>query len=260
MTPNDDSLSEEAQEMDDLIREVHQLEQAETGEIRAPGEIGEQPHPIEQELNIGSSIDRLFATTGGKIIWAAVILLFVLLALAYIPGWGTDAETASGGESVPETESSLGAAEQPQGDPADQGIPLSSAAGIYRLTTESARAAVGSGGYDFESAQGAIVVGEDGTVSGDFSYVFTGPYGGSQAQVTAEVTVDPNTSAPTLRPIEQGFTFDATLVVWFRIDPVDDDPYTNPGTELAVEGFVDPINGELLLAEGSDGSVFEFQR
>ena len=143
----------------------------------------------------------------------------------------------------------------------ENAVPVSSAAGVYRLTTESARAAIPSE-YDFESAEGAIVVGEDGTVSGGFYYASTGPYAGSQARVVADLTIDPGAASPMLEPAESGFSFEATLLVWFSIEPVDDDPYTNPGTNMVVEGFVDPATGRLRLAppEGTEGSILEFRR
>lgn len=131
MATRDKGLSDEAQQWDDLIREVHQAEQGGgDGPDSTPSEPYKPSYDVGDEyavkahgFRIDQAVKRLFATAGGKIVLAAIALLFILLALAYIPNWGSDEENTPSGspdEAVAELDQlDASRGDAAQGDPAE---------------------------------------------------------------------------------------------------------------------------------------------
>jgi len=107
MAGNETGLSKEAQEWDNLIRDVHEAERgvddADSGPYELSDDVDDGFAARLHEFHFRATLMRLMETRGGKIVFAAIVLLFILLALAFIPNWGSDEEntTDGGGGAVP---------------------------------------------------------------------------------------------------------------------------------------------------------------
>lgn len=104
MAGNETGLSTEAQGWDDLIREVHKAERGggDDPDAAPSDDVDDDFAARQQEFNFRATLVRLSETRGGRIVFAAIVLLFVLLALAFIPNWGSDEEnTPEGGGAAP---------------------------------------------------------------------------------------------------------------------------------------------------------------
>lgn len=220
------------------------------------------------------ALGAVFATKVWTTLTLIVLLVGLITVLFFVAQRGGDktpgsaapvvADTSAAadeGGSIAPTEPAAGAGDTSQPPTTDAPDPVVAAAGVYRLSEASARLALAPVTDRFESAEGAIVVAKDGTVSGDFTYVYWGPFDDTVARVTADASLDPATSK--LTPTEAGLTFEGRLVVSFLIEPSEQAAYTNPGGSSAVMGRLDLEAGVLELTE-SDGadftSTFEFVR
>lgn len=144
MDANEQPLSPEAQDLDDLIRDVHAAEQGRDAVENVSGD-----NPLDEDATIGhdyrirDAIGRLKETAGGRIVVGAIILLFILLALAFIPDWGTDDATpANGGaevapEAVPEDAVADGADRPPTHEELAAQDPVPLTEGTWRFFADA---------------------------------------------------------------------------------------------------------------------------
>lgn len=215
------------------------------------------------------------------VLWLVAIVLIVLLGVgtAFLMGiFADDGDDPPGQETAEPVEVEAVA---PQGEPdpgpevaapepaeaaddAGDGL-LGSAAGVYRLQEQSLRVAVEPTVERFLSAEGAIVVEADGSVSGEYAYTYseTGldTRTGSEfvTEVTADTTIDPTTT-PRLEETDLGLSFDATMVVAFLADPSNGAPYTTTGASFGVTGLLDPASGLIELTVPGAELTLDFLR
>ncbi|NND74171.1 MAG: hypothetical protein HKN44_04115 [Ilumatobacter sp.] len=93
MSTDPQELSPQAQDLDDLIRDVHRAEQGDdVGGPHRPDPPDDDPEfrSVDRFVRVYRTISRFAATTGGRMLIAAITLLLILLALAFVPDWGTD--------------------------------------------------------------------------------------------------------------------------------------------------------------------------
>ena len=201
---------------------------------------------------------------GASVVLFAILIVIVMVTfnVAILGGGSDDSDAAADAAAT----APVGEASGSGSEPLDESLPdeaagadldeavalLASAAGVYQLSEASARRALEPHVHSFESAEGVIVVAPDGTLSGEYTYVYWDPFDDVLARVSADATIDP-ASMPTLVVTEAGLTFEGTVIQVFLIEPTGEPSYTNPGSATPFRGLVDPETGVLECIQVNDG-------
>jgi hypothetical protein len=177
------------------------------------------------------------------------------------PGAGDPEDPASEvdqpGGSAGDPEEPAGSSEQPGAG--SDGASLADAVGVYRLVGSSAHDAMSPVVAEFYSAEGVLVVGADGAVSGEITYLYADEIGEAGGGDLADVVFDGTLTAVDLDAADDGFTFESTMEVVLDVTPrppADDDvvvpaPFTRSIT-MQVVGVVDLDLGTIGLRQSGD--------